>query len=266
MRRQFGRSLARSCSVSSPHLAGFMEGSRLGRTYRPRRKARCALVLLLTLLVASGCLGCANARHQGTVTAKTDHHTAVVLVPMPVSALRLCRASTLIRAACPTRVPRVPRSRSKQIARYAVQLCRGGKPGCFSVGTDLFNLQRGGEDPLNPRHNRPPRMVHLVIFGGNLSRAFPFVYPTRARVRVHDGLMKGNRSHPVYFGHVRFGNRRGTLVLAPPGAPGGLQANHVIFRWRRSDAELAVGLHAWEPFTEAVATLRRIVDSIPARP
>ena len=39
--------------------------------------------------------------------------------------------------------------------------------------------------------------------------------------------------------------------------------NHLIFRWREHGRTYALGLHAWEPLSEAVATLRAIVDSLP---
>ena len=36
-----------------------------------------------------------------------------------------------------------------------------------------------------------------------------------------------------------------------------------MFRWRQSGETFVVGMHAWEPFSEAYATLRRVVTSLP---
>jgi hypothetical protein len=41
--------------------------------------------------------------------------------------------------------------------------------------------------------------------------------------------------------------------------------NHLVFRWREGRREYVVSLHAWEPLTEAAATLKAIVASTPAR-
>jgi hypothetical protein len=49
----------------------------------------------------------------------------------------------------------------------------------------------------------------------------------------------------------------GSLVL------GDCFGNHLCYRWRQGDAILQVDVHGWEPFTETVATLRQIVQSIP---
>lgn len=45
---------------------------------------------------------------------------------------------------------------------------------------------------------------------------------------------------------------------------GGIVGNHLIFWWRSGHRHAyAVTLHAWEPFPETVAVLKRIVRSIP---
>ena len=54
------------------------------------------------------------------------------------------------------------------------------------------------------------------------------------------------------------------LVLAPPYGLGGLMGDHLILRWRERGRDYAIGLHAWEPLTEAAATLDAVVSS--ARP
>lgn len=60
--------------------------------------------------------------------------------------------------------------------------------------------------------------------------------------------------------------KAGELVLAPPFPLGGMNGNHLAFRWRASGREHAVTPHGWEPFLETVGTLRSIVRSIPEAP
>jgi hypothetical protein len=38
---------------------------------------------------------------------------------------------------------------------------------------------------------------------------------------------------------------------------------HLIFRWQERGVSLALGLHAWEPLSEAPATLEQMVSSLP---
>jgi len=55
----------------------------------------------------------------------------------------------------------------------------------------------------------------------------------------------------------------GTLALVAPYLLGGEQGDHVIFVWHTRTSDYVIGLHAWEPFTQAVSTLRAIVESSP---
>jgi hypothetical protein len=44
---------------------------------------------------------------------------------------------------------------------------------------------------------------------------------------------------------------------------GGIVGNHLVYWWGSRRHAYAVTLHAWEPFGETVAVLKRIVRSIP---
>jgi hypothetical protein len=47
-----------------------------------------------------------------------------------------------------------------------------------------------------------------------------------------------------------------------PGYPAGCeQGDHIIFRWRQGTPSYALGLHAWEPLAQAVATMKAVVAS-----
>jgi hypothetical protein len=94
---------------------------------------------------------------------------------------------------------------------------------------------------------------------------FRFAWPARGpAVAARDGLLARARSTALLLGNVRWAARNGVLALAPPPrAEGGLVANHLMFTWRQGARLYAVTLHAWEPFTQTVATLRAVVASLP---
>lgn len=174
----------------------------------------------------------------------------IPLMPTPAAALRACRRSELLRPACPGRVPRVPVGRID-----------AGLYGDFpNTGAQAFNLQWGGEDPERPALNRPPGMLHLVILAGPLA---PAPYGLTDEQPLRDRVLRETRKRGVFFGTVHWGGRTGALVLAPPYGLGGIEGNHLIFRWRGGENEYALSLHGWEPFRETVSALRRVIDSLP---
>ena len=164
-----------------------------------------------------------------------------------------CRRSALLRAICPTRTPLV---RAPYLSHLSQDVL--GRLGPL----DVFDLQRGAEDPASPERNRPPKMVHIGILAGDTERIAPWVEPWRERaVALRDGLMKPNRAEPLSFGLVDWGTTRGLLFLAPPHPTGGYLGNHLVFVSKDDQPRRALSLHAWEPLTEAAATLRAMVMS-----
>jgi len=181
------------------------------------------------------------------------------LTPAPKYVLRLCRTSGVLAPACPSRIPFITHLRGER-AYDLVSLCRPRMRGCAGVSWDDFNIGASGNG------DRPPLWLHLAIFAGRLTgtRAFPFHYPTRGRaVGLMNGLFAQARTRALFLGRVRWGNRTGTLVLAPGYPTGGQQGDHLIFHWSHGPVEYALGLHGWEPFLQTVSTLRAIVRSIP---
>ena len=67
--------------------------------------------------------------------------------------------------------------------------------------------------------------------------------------------MRTERAGAVALGQVSWGGRRGAVALAPGYPTGGSQGGHIIFR-----------MHAWELFSEAYATLRRVAHNLPPPP
>lgn len=178
---------------------------------------------------------------------------SVELVALAPERLEHCRRSTLLRTICPTFVPRVR-------APYLSHLARD--PARASGDLHSFDLERGGEYPDHPERNRPPRMAHIVLVAGDTERIAPWREPWTEPARpLRDGVLAEDREQPVSFGHFDVGETRALVFLAPPYPTGGYLGNHLVLTWKAQRGRRAVSLHAWEPLTEAVATLRRIALS-----
>jgi hypothetical protein len=165
----------------------------------------------------------------------------------PPRVLARCRSDVRLRPACPRRIPRI----------------NGWETYPREVDA-VFGIQLGGEIPGRPELMRPPGNLHLEV-AREPDRWVPFRWPTGAPSPVRDGLVHERRDRPIPLGSVRWAGRRGSVALAPGYPTGGSQGGHVMFRWRERGTEYVVGMHAWEPFTEAYSTLRRIVASLPPR-
>ncbi len=130
----------------------------------------------------------------------------------------------------------------------------------------IFDMGRGGEIPGKPELMRPPRNLHIEVEVTTRSTkplGIGFRWPSSGAVRPRDGMVHEQRPQPVMLGRVTSGRKAGTVVLAPAYPNGGSQGNHVVFRWRAGQTTFLVGMRAWEPFTEAYATLRRVIESLP---
>lgn len=176
----------------------------------------------------------------------------VELVPLASKKLAHCHKTVLLRAACPRLVPRVR-------AEYLNHLAVEGEGTRHSLAT--FNLERGAQYPDQPERNRPPRMAHVLVVGGHVERSAASVFDELQRARLRDGLMRRKRPRSLDLGPTRWAGRSGRLLLAPAFPNGGMHGNHLIFRWRDGGRDYALSLHAWEPLTEAAATLRAMVSS-----
>jgi hypothetical protein len=169
----------------------------------------------------------------------------IVMMATPPAVLARCRTDARLRPACPTRIP--------QIEGWETYPRRVN---------GIFGIQLGGEIPGKPELMRPPRVLHIEV-AVRPDRWVPFRWPTSGAVTPRNGLVRSERSRPVFLGEVEWGGKKGSAALAPSYPVGGSQGNHVIFRWRQRGETYVVGLHAWEPFSEAYATLRRVVASLP---
>jgi hypothetical protein len=135
---------------------------------------------------------------------------------------------------------------------------------------NLLQLEAGGERDGDQHLNRPPHYVGLFLASGNLEHALPTIFPKSPSqpAPVRDGLANAPRTRALSLGPRRWAGISGQLSLAPTqGHIPFVYFHYLLFRWRDTKGETAIGLHAWEPFTETVQTLHALVDRLtPAAP
>jgi hypothetical protein len=167
---------------------------------------------------------------------------------------RVCRASRLVRPACPRRVL------SDLYPHRGVYLAPHGRAGERYDRFDLIGLPR-----------RPERARHLVLFAsryglarsgaGRIFAEWPSQEPA---VGLGDGLTRGGRERSVLLARPTWAGR-GDLVLDRSRPHARVAGDHLVFRWRSRGVDYAVALSAWEPLREAAATLRAIIASASRR-
>jgi hypothetical protein len=101
----------------------------------------------------------------------------------------------------------------------------------------------------------------VIVQAGDLRDVFPFKWPTERTEATEE--LGSDREQPLFLGQRSWAGKEGTLVLAPPYGLGGINGDHLIFRWEGESRSFAVSLHAWDPLPETTATLEAIVRSIP---
>jgi hypothetical protein len=186
---------------------------------------------------------CSGATEPATPTDQVE------LMRLPDSHALKCRRLGPLRPACPRSIPRV------EVSQERARAFRSGR------AHFVFFSEWSGPYPGVSRKNAPPRFVHLVVHAGDLEQALPFHWPQES-MRVPDPIPT-KRREPVLLDHVTWSDKGGDLVLAPSFPSGGLDGDHVIFRWGEDGDEYAVSLHAWAPLDDTIATLKAVVASIP---
>jgi hypothetical protein len=130
---------------------------------------------------------------------------------------------------------------------------------------NLLQVETGGEYFGDQRLNRPPRFVGWFLMSGRLGRLLPAIFPhlKGPGTPPRNGQADAPLRHALLLGRMHWGGISGQLVLAPSGGRGALVYFHyLVFRWRDAGSDVAIGLHAWEPFRETVQTLHAMVDRL----
>jgi hypothetical protein len=214
-------------------------------------------VAVLCLAVLSGCGG--QSARPSTSTARPVRaalKAPAALISTPSWALAACGTVREVRRFCPARVP-VTRKREWTMIFHSPTRR-------FPLA--LFELESGVVWGGFEEHvHRPPILGNTVVLGGAFmtldARAFP---AADARpVAVRNGIANGLRRRPIALGPRAWSGLRGELSLTPSSyADEGELSDLVVFRWRDSAGDHAVGVNVWEPLTDAVATLRAIVSTL----
>ncbi|HEV2756208.1 MAG TPA: hypothetical protein VG318_10600 [Actinomycetota bacterium] len=195
----------------------------------------CALLLLL---------GACNER-AAPVQAPRDE-PARGLVAAPPEALAKCRRFELLRPACPAEVPRVEtegfRAHSSDREKTAA----------------TFFVEWGAPHPGITAKNAPPRFAHVNVLAGDLGVMAGFEIGGRLA-----GAPERQRSTALSLGPREWNGRTGELLLAPSYPMGGMEGDHLVFRWAEGGTDYSISLHAWKPLAHVEATLGAMVGSLP---
>jgi hypothetical protein len=224
--------------------------------------ARALLACAALLSLATGCALTSCSRHGTEHTDSTATRSPVALRATPSWIRSACGGFAELRHFCPAAAPAG--------ASDSVTLS-------MAVGTpryplSLLQVESGGEYFGDQRRNRPPRFVGWFLMSGRLGRVLPAIFPPveGPGTPPQNGQADAPRRHPLFLGRVRWGSVSGQLLLTPSGGNASLvYFRYLVFRWQETGSEVAIGLHAWEPFRETVQTLHAMVDrllSVPTSP
>ncbi|MGH2730110.1 MAG: hypothetical protein ACRDJI_05810 [Actinomycetota bacterium] len=206
------------------------------------RKVVC-LALLATLITA--CAG-------GGSNEVADPAVGVDLMPLPAKQLRKCEAISRLRPACPTRILR--REQPGFPAR--------GRAFSYASRSHIFFFEWGAPYPGLSAKNAPPRFFHINVRGGDLTDAFGFVWPEE---KTPTASPQPKRRRATFIERVTWSGKPGALVLAPSYPVGGIDGDHLIFRWTDGGRDYAISIHAWMPLAETITALQAIVATMPTR-
>ncbi|MCA1707596.1 MAG: hypothetical protein LC808_31725 [Actinobacteria bacterium] len=174
----------------------------------------------------------------------------IALMALPKRHQAECRRFPRLEPVCPTTIPIVEASQKRARA--------------FESGRDhfVFFSEWSGPYPGVTAKNAPPRFVHVVAHAGGLDKAFPFQWPTET-TPLPDPIPR-KRPAPMLLDDVTWYGINGELLLAPSFPAGGIDGDHVVFRWAEGSEEYAISIHGWSPLEATIATLRSVVGSTAA--
>ena len=125
---------------------------------------------------------------------------------------------------------------------------------------DVFFAEWSAPHPGITEKNAPPGFAHVAVYAGDYERFVGYAWPGE---RLKGEVPEGRRRKALLIDSVTWNGRKGEVVLAPSYPFGGMDGDHVVFRWTKGKTDYAVSLHAWDPIDESVAALRAMVESLP---
>src|SRR5438067_6759890 len=211
----------------------------------------------LSLVLLGGCSLGSGGQSTGSPNRAKEMTAAPVRLRATPSWVRSACGGlpASIRSACPTAFP----------ASVGTGLTLSVGLASAAAPFDLLQLEAGGERAGDQHLNRPPHYVGLFLASGDLEDALPAIFPKSPRqpAPIRDGLANIPRKHALLLGRRRWAGISGQLSLAPSrGRIPLVYFHYLLFRWHDATGDTALGLHAWEPFTETVQTLHALIDRL----
>lgn len=202
----------------------------------------------LALCSAAALLVCAACVSSSQPPEVED--TAPEMMAIPGSLLDKCTDVDDLEPVCPTKVPLV--------------IDEGHRARAFRSGqSSVFFVEWSGPYPGLSRRNAPPRFAHVNVIASPVDHPFASTWPTRATTALEelDGAPK-KRDEPLLLGAYTWAGKKGEVALAPSFPAGGIEGDHLIFRWIEADTAYSISLHAWKPAVESFDALRAVVASL----
>jgi hypothetical protein len=202
---------------------------------------------ILSLRTAATLLACAACVSSPQTPKPKD--AAPQMMAVPRSFLDRCTGMADLEVACPTKMPFIDGE---------------SRANAFGTGhSSVFFAEWSGPYPGLSGRNAPPRFAHINVIASPVDHPLAFDWPTRATAFKALENVPRKRSAPLLVGAYMWAGRKGEVALAPPFPAGGIEGDHLIFRWVEADTAYSISLHAWKPVAESFNSLRAVVRSVP---
>lgn len=234
-----------------------------------------ACVAALVAVGAAAGAGVRGADAPAAAVAGGPAAAAVLLQPMPAAWLRECRASAA-RPACPALVQRSKLWADSDAVRTQDVVASYGVTSYIvyadvrhvtgkTICAEYFDGVTHDYSRMTPAcHARYAPGKGLVVWAsisvGPILGTVHTEWHTGALrpAQVRDGVAARHGAIPLDFGPLTWGSRSGRLLLGPHGL-----SEELVFVWGKGSTQRGVGIQVFEPLTQAVATLRALVASVP---
>jgi hypothetical protein len=129
--------------------------------------------------------------------------------------------------------------------------------------SSVFFAEWSGPYPGLTARNAPSRFVHINVIASPLDHPLAFEWPTEPTTDW-DALeaVPRKREEALLVGARTWAGRDGEVALAPSFPDGGIEGDHLIFRWVEADTAYSISLHAWKPLSESVDNLKAVIESV----
>jgi hypothetical protein len=204
---------------------------------------------LLILCSATTLLGCAACRSSSPPPAPDD--PPADMMGIPEALLHKCTRVAALRSACPTKMPQLTEQ------AHRAKAFRTGR-------SSVFYVEWSGPYPGITRRNAPPRFAHINVIASPVDHPLAFDWPAQMITEIEElANAQEKRDEPLLLGAYTWGGKSGEVALAPSFPAGGIEGDHLIFRWIETETAYSISLHAWKPLVESLNDLKAVVESVP---